>query len=155
MIVFDLQCQAVGHRFEGWFSSSEDYASQQERGLVCCPECGSLDVGKAVMAPSVGRKGNQLTIANPTQPQPMASGPLPPEAAKMMQALAKMQAEALKQSTWVGASFAEKSRAMHYGEQEPETIHGQATLAEAKDLFDEGVAVMPLPFPVAPPDETN
>ena len=33
MIVFDLSC-SQGHRFEGWFGSSEDYASQQERGLV-------------------------------------------------------------------------------------------------------------------------
>jgi hypothetical protein len=155
MIVFDLQCHAGGHRFEGWFGSSADYADQQERGLVSCPECGSLEVGKAVMAPSVGRKGNQLTVTIPPEAQPMASGPLPPQAAKMMQALAKMQADALKQSTWVGDGFAEKSRAIHYGEQESKTIHGQATLAEAKDLFEEGIAAMPLPFPVAPPDETN
>lgn len=155
MIVFDLQCHSGGHRFEGWFASSADYVSQMERGLMCCPECGSLDVGKAVMAPSVGRKGNQLTVTSPAKPQPMASGPLPPEAAKMMQALATMQAEALKQSRWVGDTFAEKSRAMHYGERDQETIHGQATLAEAKDLYEEGIAVMPLPFPVAPPDETN
>jgi hypothetical protein len=155
MIVFDLQCHRGGHRFEGWFASSADYANQQERGLVCCPECGSLDVGKAVMAPSVGRKGNQLAATKPAKPQPMSSGPLPPEAMKMMQTLAKMQGEALKQSRWVGDTFAEKSRAMHYGEQDQETIHGQATLAEAKDLYEEGIAVMPLPFPVAPPDETN
>jgi hypothetical protein len=155
MIVFDLDCQAGGHRFEGWFGSSEDYASQQERGLVVCPECGSLDVAKAAMAPSVGRKGNQLAVAMPAKAQPMASGDLPPEAAKMMRALATMQAEALKDSRWVGGKFAEKSRAMHYGETAPETIHGQATVAEAKELHDEGIAVMPLPFPFAPPEETN
>jgi hypothetical protein len=155
MIVFNLSCRSGGHRFEGWFGSSQDFASQQERGLVCCPECGSFDVIKAVMAPSVGRKGNQVAVAKPAKPQPMASGQLPPEAAKMMQALATMQAEALKQSRWVGESFADQSRAMHYGEQDQETIHGQATLAEAKDLHEEGIAVMPLPFPVAPPDETN
>jgi hypothetical protein len=155
MIVYDLQCLTGGHRFEGWFGSSNDYASQLERGLLCCPECGSVDVGKAVMAPSLGRKGNQLAITKPVKPQPMASGQLPPEAVNMMEALAKMQGEALKQSRWVGENFAEQSRAMHYGEKDQETIHGQATLAEAKDLFEEGIAVMPLPFPVAPPDETN
>ena len=154
MIVFDLQCPG-GHRFEGWFGSSEDYAGQQERGLVTCPECGSGGVGKALMAPSLGRKGNQVAPQKSSKPQPMASGPLPPEAAKMMQALATMQAAALKDSTWVGGKFAEKSRAMHYGEAAQETIHGQATVAEAKELHEEGIAVMPLPFPVAPPDETN
>ena len=33
MIVFDLLC-AVGHRFEGWFGSAADYASQKERRLL-------------------------------------------------------------------------------------------------------------------------
>lgn len=109
------------------------------------------------MAPNVGRKGNQLPMSakRSDKPQPVANAPMPPEAAAMMQALAKMQAEALKQSKWVGGKFAEQSRAMHYGEREHEVIHGQATLAEAKDLHEEGVPVMPLPFPVAPPDETN
>ena len=72
-----------------------------------------------------------------------------------MAKLAVMQAEALTQSTWVGDSFAEKSRAMHYGEADQATIHGQATLDDAKSLLEEGIAVMPLPFPVAPPDELN
>ncbi len=155
MIVFDLHCRPGDHRFEGWFGSSDDFVSQQERGLVSCPECGSSDVGKAVMAPAVGRKGNQLAVRKPAKPQPMATGSLPPEAVKVMQALAKMQGEALKQSRWVGENFAEQSRAMHYGEKAQETIHGQATLGEAKDLYEEGIAVMPLVFPVVPPDEAN
>jgi hypothetical protein len=73
----------------------------------------------------------------------------------MVRALAKMQAEAIKDSRWVGDGFAEHSRAMHYGEKEAESIHGQATLAEAKELVDEGIAVAPLPFPVTPPDKAN
>jgi hypothetical protein len=72
-----------------------------------------------------------------------------------METLARMQAEALKQSRWVGEDFAEQSRAIHYGEREAEPIHGKATLEEAKELLEEGVAVMPLPFPVVPPDQAN
>lgn len=156
MIVFDLECRAAGHRFEGWFASSGDFAGQQARGLVACPHCGSGDVIKAPMAPAIGRKGNQIVEARPaSKPQPMQTGTMPPEAARMMQALARMQAEALKDSRWVGGSFADESRAMHYGERENETIHGQATLAEAKELLEEGIAVAPLPFPVAPPGEAN
>lgn len=157
MIVFDLQCRDGEHRFEGWFGSSEDYESQCARGLVACPQCGSPDVIKAVMAPNVGRKGNQLPApkARADTPQPVANAPLPPEAAAMLQALAKMQAEAIKQSKWVGGDFAEQSRAMHYGERDHEIIHGQATPEEARELHEEGIAVMPLLFPVAAPDETN
>lgn len=152
MIVFDLLCQSGGHRFEGWFGSSADYENQRGRGLVTCPQCGSADVAKAPMTPNLGRKGNAVAEKNPV---PVKSGEMPLEAAKMMQALAQMQAEALKNSRWVGADFAEQSRAIHYGERDAETIHGQASIEEAKALIDEGIAVAPLPFPVAPPEETN
>lgn len=154
MIVFDLECRALGHRFEGWFASSQDFADQQQRGLVSCPHCGSGDVGKAVMAPNVARKGNQLSA--PAAPsQPMIGGELPAEAKEVLAKLAQLQAEALKQSRWVGKDFADESRKMHYGEAETETIHGQASPEQAKDLLDEGIALVPLPFPVAPPDELN
>lgn len=154
MIVFDLECRAGGHRFEGWFGSSEDFSRQQESGLLNCPECGSIDVGKAVMAPAVGKKGNQGS-AVPVKSAPMSNAPIPPEAAKMMRKLAQMQAEALKDSRWVGKDFAEDARAMHYGERDAESIHGQTTLEEAKELLDEGIGVAPLPFPVAPPEKAN
>lgn len=150
MIVFDLACRDRGHRFEGWFASSDDFVRQQERGMLCCPQCGSANVEKAPMAPAVPRKGNQQAAA----PAAM-SGPVPAEIQQVMAKLAALQAEALKQSTWVGADFAEQSREMHYGEREVETIHGQATIEDAKALLEEGIAVMPLPFPVAPPDELN
>ena len=158
MIVFDLECRAGGHRFEGWFGSSEDFASQQERGLLDCPQCGSTEVIKAPMAPNVGRKGNQIEVARANgtaKPAPMAGGQLPPQALAMMHAMAAMQAAALKESRWVGDGFADVSREIHYGEREAETIHGQATAEEAKELLEEGIELMPLLFPVAAPGEAN
>ncbi|MET0373646.1 MAG: DUF1178 family protein [Rhizorhabdus sp.] len=173
MIVFDLECRAAAHRFEGWFGSSDDFARQQASGLLTCPECGSPDVDKAVMAPRIARKGNQLPEpartktpakdppASPTAAAPMVSppvmapGPMPPQALALLHKLATMQAEALKSSRYVGESFAEDARAMHYGERTAETIHGQATIAEAKELLEEGIALAPLPFPVLPPEKAN
>ena len=144
MIVFDL--------------SSADYEDQRARGLLACPHCGSGDIAKAPMAPAVPAKGNSRSEpvhAAPEASQPMANTPMPPEVQKALAALAKAQAEALKKSTWVGDKFAEESRAMHYGERDEAPIHGQASLAEAKALIEEGVPVAPLPFPVAPPDKLN
>ena len=159
MIVFDLVCGSGAHRFEGWFASSGDFAEQQERGLVACPQCGSVNVTKAPMAPNVGRKANQIaTTRRPAAPAgdlPVAGGPLPPRAVAAMQAMAAIRAEALKQSRWVGDGFAEVSREIHYGEREAETIHGQATVKQALELVEEGIEVMPLPFPVVPPGEAH
>jgi hypothetical protein len=163
MIVFDLECRSAGHRFEGWFGSSDDFARQQERGLVTCPQCGESDVMKAPMAPYLGRKGNQTRALAPTVPaaappvRQTAVNPaqLPPQAVAMLQALAAMQTEALKDSRNVGDGFAEVSREIHYGERDAETIHGQATVQEVEDLIEEGIDVMPLPFPIATPGKAN
>ena len=133
MIVFDLQCQDDGETFEAWFRSSDDYAAQQEQGLVQCPVCRSARVAKAPMAPRVPRKG--------------AGGPL----AK----LAAMQAEMLKKSRWVGDEFVETARKIHAGEMEPQQVHGSATLEQAISLVDEGVPVAPLPLPVTRPNQVN
>ncbi|MEJ6008991.1 DUF1178 family protein [Novosphingobium aquae] len=161
MIVYDLECRAGQHRFEGWFASSDDFASQQGRGLVSCPFCDSRDVVKAVQAPNVARKGNQLPdVAMPAKsraPAPVTnSGPqIPPEAAELFRAIATVQAEALKSSTYVGDKFADTARAIHYGEQDAEPIHGSATPDEARELFEEGVEIAPILFPVVPPSEAN
>ncbi|HZV10236.1 MAG TPA: DUF1178 family protein [Novosphingobium sp.] len=170
MIVFDLECQAGGHRFEGWFGSSADFASQQAAGLVVCPQCGSADVLKAPMAPHVGRKGNQMPALAPTEPSGPAASSAPaaaatppaapaarpdPRALALLQAIATAQAEAIKQSRWVGGQFAEEARAMHYGEKPAEMVHGQATREEAEALLEEGVEIAPLLVPVAPPGQVN
>lgn len=154
MIVYDLAC-TTGHRFEGWFGSSDDFEDQRARGLLACPACGVCDVTKAPMAPAIPAKGNQRQEVLPPETRPMANTPMPPEVQKALAALAKAQAEALKSSTWVGDRFAEETRKMHYGERDEAPIHGQASIEEAKALIEEGVPVAPLPFPVAPPEKLN
>lgn len=142
MIVFDLRCGG-GHVFEAWFASSVAYDGQRVAGQVRCPLCDDAAVEKAVMAPAIPAKGNR-------KPD------LTPAAVKAaMTALAAAQKKALDQSTWVGPGFAKAARAMHAGERDHAAIHGQASLAEAKALVDEGVPIAPLPFPVVPPDAIN
>ncbi len=173
MIVFDLECRSGGHRFEGWFGSSGDFSQQQERGLVTCPVCGGGDVIKAVMAPNLGRKGNQLSVSTPLSPQeptrspaaasaPVTNAPvtnagpvIPPEALAMFRAIAEAQTEALKSSRWVGDTFAETARAIHYGEADAEPIHGKATHRQAQELVEEGIEIAPVLVSVVPPGKTN
>ena len=133
MIVFDLQCETGCGAFEAWFRSSADYDEQRSGGLVQCPMCRSANVSKAPMAPSVPPKGSGSPLAR----------------------LAAMQAEMLSNSRWVGDEFASTARAIHSGEREPEQVHGNATLEQAKSLVDDGVPVAPLPLPVTPPNQVN
>ena len=160
MIVFDLHCEH-GHRFEGWFGSSQDYDSQRERGLVACPECETTQVSKAPMAPAVPTKGNARSevVKSDKAVAPVSGGAgehsLPPKLVEAMKALAKVQAETIKDSTWVGKDFAKQSREMHYGDRDEALIHGKATPEEAKELAEEGINVAPLLIPIADPDELN
>ena len=173
MISFDLRCSS-GHVFEAWFRSSADFDTQQSGGAIPCPTCGDTQVEKGVMAPSVGKKGNQraVSVAKQTAPAaaPMVSGG-PAMAAAMAQmpsAVAQAQAEALTRSRWVGSDFATEARALHAqqaggatpdappgGDTGDAVIHGQATPEEAQALRDEGIAVMPLLVPVVPPELRN
>jgi hypothetical protein len=167
MIVFDLECAEGGHRFEGWFGSSEDFATQQARGLLACPQCGCARVSKAPMAPNVGRKGNQRSAkadapavspspsAPTTSPVATALPPLPPEVVQALHHVARAQAEALKASQWVGEKFADKARAMHYGDAQVKPIHGKASLQQAQELAEEGIEIAPVLCPVVPPTELN
>jgi hypothetical protein len=136
MIVFDLKC-GQAHGFEGWFADSEAFADQRDNGQIPCPYCGDTKIERALSVPRIGAKGNRS------------------EPAEIVQKLAGLQAQMLKESTWVGDDFARQARAMADGEAPQATIHGQATLGQAKELHEEGIKVMPLPFPVVPPEQQN
>lgn len=143
MIVFDLRCTA-GHVFEAWFASSGAYDEQRDSGQVTCPVCGDSGIEKAVMAPQIAAKSNSR-----------ADAPTPQAVKAALAHLARAQAKMLETSTWVGTGFADQARAMHDGDAPVTQIHGQASLAEAKALVEEGVPVAPLPFPVIPPKAAN
>jgi hypothetical protein len=154
MIVFDLRCTTAGHVFEAWFASSSAWEEQQAAGLVSCPFCESISVEKAVMAPMIARKGNRTPSHREVQRN--APDAITGEKAKAaLSALAAAQQALLKNSTWVGNSFDEKARAMDAGEIATESIHGEVSHDQAKALLEDGVAVLPLPLPVIPPEKRN
>ena len=155
MIVFDLKCGAHGHVFEAWFGSSADYESQVARGLLNCPLCGDSDVSKALMAPAVSPKGNSRSPAVPVETETIAVTQDDGRMREIIRTLAQAQAKILENSTWVGRGFAEQARAMHYGEKDRASIHGEVAPEEARALISEGVEVAPLPFPVLPPEAKN
>jgi hypothetical protein len=133
MIRYALRCKNE-HEFDAWFRSGDAYDEQRAKMGVECPDCGSHEVEKALMAPSLA-KGALTKTATP-----------PPEAMRkmhvMMSALRKHVEE---NSDYVGDKFAEEARRIHYGETEKHDIYGEATLDEARELLEEGVEVAPLP----------
>ena len=134
MIRYALLCER-DHDFEGWFGASEDYDQQQGRGLLECPMCGSRDVRKAIMAPSVSG----------TKAQGAVQGP-PPEAREMMMQAAHAVRQHVEDNfDYVGDAFAREARAIHEGKSEERPIYGEASGQEVRKLVEDGVPVAPLP----------
>jgi len=137
MKVLNLRC-AHDHRFEGWFSSDEDFATQGDRGLVACPLCGDLDVQRLPSAPRLNLSGGRESdVAVPTVADTVQQ--------KWMQAVRHMMAH----TEDVGERFPEEARRIHYGEIKERGIRGRASRDEAQALAEEGIEVMALPVPAA------
>jgi hypothetical protein len=133
MILFDLRC-AKGHVFEAWFRDNASYERQEKAGSVACPACGSRQIEKAPMAPRIG-KGGQAT-----RPQMAA------EMAEMKRQLRELRAKVEANCDYVGGRFAEEARRIHHGEVAHRGIYGEATDGEAKELNDEGIEFVRIPW---------
>lgn len=156
MKVLNLQCSHQ-HAFEGWFASEDDFQGQLARGLVTCPLCADpgiqkmpsaprLNLGAAADAPSVAAESRELSVpavGSVQEAAPVATGSA--RQAEFLQALRQVMAS----TEDVGERFADEARAMHYGDAEQRSIRGQASRAEAIELIEEGIEVMPLPLPAA------
>jgi len=148
MIKYALACEQA-HEFESWFPSSEAFEAQRKRGFVTCPFCDSAKVEKQIMAPSVARTDKSLTAPAP-EAQPVAI--LSEKERELRAALRALREHVMKNAEDVGKGFVEEARKMHHGETEERSIYGEADLAEARALLDEGIDVLPLPVV---PDDRN
>ena len=131
MIVFNLYCCDCDFTFEGWFENTKDYNKQIKKGLVCCPTCNSTQIKKGLMAPNVAKKSNtKISKKNKS----IASN------------VKKLKKIIEKEFDYVGDKFTEEAKKIKYGETEERAIYGEASIDQTKELLDEDIDVLPLPF---------
>jgi hypothetical protein len=134
VIVLNLVC-ATGHRFEGWFASAETFENQLKSGLVGCPQCGDPDVKRLPSGPHVASKNAMADSEQATE-----------FLLKAIRALGDKSED-------VGDRFPSEARRIHYRETPARNIRGVASADETAELLDEGIPILPLPYP--PKDETH
>lgn len=146
MIVFDLLC-ANQHRFEGWFSSSADFASQKKRKLLQCPSCGSASVKRVphAMRFNLGAQAPKAPAQPAAEKTPEMEGKDPFAIAQML--YSRMLDELLTKTEDVGKDFPKEARKIFYEEAPARPIRGHATDEEHQELVDEGIPVARLPVP--------
>lgn len=138
MIRYTLTCDQ-DHRFDSWFQSFDAFETLAASGHLTCAICGSTNVTRTLMAPSVPAKGNRTDLSAPMSDAETA--------------LATLRKDVEDNSEDVGLGFAQEARKMHDGDVPERAIYGTAKLEDAKKLIEDGVPVAPLPF--MPKRKTN
>ena len=131
MISFNLVCKKCSTEFEGWFNDSKEFEKQKRKNFLLCPSCNSPYISKSLMAPNLSKKGNsKKTKIRKT----------------MINNIEKYKKLIEKNFDYVGDDFTEEAKKIKYGEIEDRPIYGEASLEQTKELMDEEIPVVPLPW---------
>jgi hypothetical protein len=138
MKVLNLRC-THDHRFEGWFSSDDDFVAQGERGLVTCPICDDKTIGRLPSAP-------RLNVSTQRgEPERPSSGDV--IEVDVQRRWLKAVREMMDKTEDVGDRFPEEARRIHYGEAQDRGIRGRATSEDAEALREEGIEIVTVSLP--------
>jgi hypothetical protein len=137
MIKYSLRC-GKGDQFEAWFANSSAYDRQSAARQIVCPQCGSDQVEKALMAPNIVSSSSSKDVV----PVPAVPSPAHVEAVALLR---KLREHVQQNSEYVGRRFAEEALKIHHEEIEARNIYGEASEPEVETLRDEGVEFYPLP----------
>ena len=132
MIVFNLVCSDCNLEFEGWFDSTTEFSKQRKKGFIFCPSCNGTSVNKTLMAPNLSKKSNSKISKKNTK--------------TMANSINKYKKIIEKNFDYVGDDFSEEAKKMKYGEIGERPIYGEANIEQTKELLEEDINVVPLPW---------
>lgn len=165
MKVYNLSCP-LSHRFEGWFASEEDFNTQKEKSMLCCPICDSVEItrlpsapyvastrtkSESVNLPAVREESNSQTanLHGLNDALRLTTDQRQEFQAKMQETMLNVVRDIMSKTEDVGESFPEEARKIHYQEAPERSIRGVATADQAAELIEEGIEVFSLPVTTA------
>jgi hypothetical protein len=125
--------------FEGWFENTKEFNNQKRKKIINCPSCNSVSITKSLSAPNLPTKNNSKKNIQ-----------LKKAVSNNIKKYKKIIEENFE---YVGNKFTEEAKKMKYGEKEEKPIYGEATMEQTKELAEEEINVVPLPW--APTKKTN
>jgi len=135
MIKYNLICKN-NHEFESWFSDSSEFENLKKKKLLECIFCLSKKVNKSIMAPMIAGSKEKteevidLNIAFKNKKN------------KLLQLRKYIE----NNFEFVGENFSSKVREIYYDKREKKTIYGTTTAEERKELEDEGIDLLSVPW---------
>jgi hypothetical protein len=153
MIKYQLKCRSKicsdEKEFDGWFKSIDAYEKQKLQRLINCPICGSDKVEKLLTTPSLKTNKNKTSdikdklFKNSKKNETFLGNVDSENISTLLRTLKK---EVQKNSTFVGNEFVSQVRSMKEGKIKEKPIHGHGTNKEIKELRDEGIDVINIPW---------
>ena len=150
MIKYKLKCRSKicsdEKEFDGWFQSIEAYEKQKLQRLINCPICGSDKVEKLLTAPNLKTNKNKSSDVKVKQFKNNENFSGNVDSDYISTLLRTLKKEVQKNSTFVGNEFVSQVRSMKQGKIKEKRIHGHGTNKEIKELRDEGIDVINIPW---------
>ena len=135
MIKYNLKCNN-DHEFESWFSDSNEFDNLNKKKLLECIFCSSKNINKSIMSPMVsGTKERNSEFK-------FLKENLKNERKKLM----KLRKFVENNFEYVGENFSRKVREVYYDKKSKKTIYGTTTLDEKKELEQEGIDLVSIPW---------
>ena len=150
MIKYKLKCKSEfcseENVFDGWFKSIEVYEKQKLQNLINCPICGSKKVEKTLTTPSLRTNKNKTSEEKDKKYKNNEAVLGNINSDNITTLLRTLKKEVQKNSTFVGNEFVSQVRSMKEGKIKEKPIHGQGSNKEIKELRDEGIDILNIPW---------
>jgi len=135
MIKYILKCNR-NHEFESWFSNSEEFDNLNKRQLLECIYCSSKKISKSIMSPMISNLSNKKEKI-----KEIDKGVIE-EKNKLFQLRKYIETN----FDYVGKDFSKKVREIYYDKKNKKAIYGTTTPEERKELAEEGIDLLSIPW---------
>tara|TARA_B110000444_G_scaffold215029_1_gene212728 strand:- start:85 stop:507 length:423 start_codon:yes stop_codon:yes gene_type:complete len=135
MIKYILKCKN-GHEFESWFSDSGEFEKLRKSKLLDCIFCNSRKIEKSIMSPRIISSKQSKKLKNTYVK----------EFNKTKKDLIKIRKFIERNFNYVGDQFSRKIREVFYNNKKSGNIYGTVTREEKKELKEEGIKLINIPW---------
>ena len=137
MIKYKLNCKKCQNIFDSWFASSKEFDKLKKKKLINCHNCGSLNVGKNLMAPKLITKN----LSHNNEKKDLI------RYKKIKKTIREYQKFIKNNFNYVGENFAYEARSIHYNnKKKSKGIYGTASKQDLKELKEEGIDAQMVPW---------
>ena len=150
MIKYSLKCVEENcnknEPFDGWFQNSASFEKQIDAGYISCPYCGSLNIKKNLMSPSVKstKEKTHKIISNNVKHNELNKNTN--KQIDMMVILRNLKKEIQNNAEFVGKNFTKEAKAIHEGKSQERAIYGQADAKDLEELKSKNIDFINVPW---------